>query len=122
MTSNNSRKEVEEFFDEMDRDFDGRLSFAEFMGEETPLEKLFKSMDKNGDGTVTKEVGRFWNFRQFLNLRVSQLCHRIYVCTTMPHDIPGVRQHLQESDQRAGVKIPRDFKIQFTFFISWAKV
>ena len=50
------RKEVEEFFDEMDRDFDGRLSFSEFMGEETPLEKLFKSMDKDGDGTVTKEV------------------------------------------------------------------
>ena len=28
----------------------------EFMGEETALEKLFKSMDKDGDGTVTKEV------------------------------------------------------------------
>ena len=28
----------------------------EFMGEETSLEKLFKSMDKDGDGTVTKEV------------------------------------------------------------------
>ena len=28
------------------------------MGEETPLEKLFKSMDKDGDGTVTKEVRR----------------------------------------------------------------
>ena len=24
----------------MDRDFDGKLSFAEFMGEETPLEKV----------------------------------------------------------------------------------
>jgi hypothetical protein len=47
---------VEEFFNEKDRDFDGRLSFGEFMGEETPLEKLFKSMDKDGDGTVTKEV------------------------------------------------------------------
>ena len=56
MTIKHLRKEVEEFFDEMDRDFDGRLSFAEFMGEETPLEKLFKSMDKDGDGTVTKEV------------------------------------------------------------------
>ena len=40
----------------MDRDFDGRLSFGEFMGEETPLEKVFKSMDKDGDGTVTMEV------------------------------------------------------------------
>ena len=42
----------------MDRDYDGRLTFGEFMGEETPLEKVFKSMDRDGDGTVTKEVGR----------------------------------------------------------------
>ena len=40
----------------MDRDFDGRLSFEEFMGEETTLEKLFKNMDKDGDGVVTKKV------------------------------------------------------------------
>ena len=50
------REEVTEFFAEMDRDFDGKLSFEEFMGEETPLERLFKSMDKDGDGTVSKEV------------------------------------------------------------------
>ena len=50
------RAEVSEFFDRMDRDFDGRLSFGEFMGEETPLEKVFKNMDKDGDGTVNKEV------------------------------------------------------------------
>ena len=43
----------------MDRDFDGRLSFEEFMGEESTIEKLFKNMDKNGDGVVTKEVN-FW--------------------------------------------------------------
>ena len=56
----------------MDRDYDGRLSFGEFMGEETPLEKVFKSMDKDGDGTITKEVKLFskyefhWNyFRNF---------------------------------------------------------
>ena len=40
----------------MDRDFDGKLSFEEFMGEETPMERLFRSMDKDGDGTVSKEV------------------------------------------------------------------
>merc|ERR1712032_780721 len=50
-----SMKEVSDFFDEKDRDFDGCLSFGEFMGEETPLEKVFKSMDKDGDGTITKE-------------------------------------------------------------------
>jgi len=47
--------EVEEFFNTMDRDFDGKISFEELMGEETPLEKVFKSMDKDGDGVVTKE-------------------------------------------------------------------
>lgn len=51
-----SREEVSEFFERMDRDFDGKLSFEEFMGEETPLERLFRSMDKDGDGAVTKEV------------------------------------------------------------------
>ena len=40
----------------MDRDYDGRLSFEEFMGEECTIEKLFKNMDKNGDGVVTKQV------------------------------------------------------------------
>ena len=35
-----SRAEVEDFFKRMDRDYDGRLSFGEFMGEETPLEKV----------------------------------------------------------------------------------
>ena len=41
-----SRKEVEEFFELMDRDYDGQLSFQEFMGEESTIERLFKSMDK----------------------------------------------------------------------------
>ena len=50
------RKEVSDFFDEKDRDYDGCLSFGEFMGEETPLEKVFKNMDKDGDGTITKQV------------------------------------------------------------------
>jgi hypothetical protein len=54
------REEVEEFFDFMDRDFDGRLTFEEFMGEESTIEKLFKNMDKNGDGFVTKQVKRVY--------------------------------------------------------------
>ena len=33
-----------------------RLSFEEFMGEESRAERLFKLMDKDGDGFVTKTV------------------------------------------------------------------
>ena len=50
----------------MDRDYDGRLSFGEFMGEETPLEKVFKNMDKDGDGSVSKEVGKVLNPHNYM--------------------------------------------------------
>ena len=43
-------------FDHSDSAQDQDWHIKEFMGEETALEKLFKSMDKDGDGTVTKEV------------------------------------------------------------------
>ena len=43
-------------FENKDKDLDGRLSFEEFMGEECTIEKLFKNMDKNNDGYVTKPV------------------------------------------------------------------
>ena len=52
------RKEIEKFFAEKDRDFDGRLSLEEFLGEETQIEKLFRLMDKNADGFITKKVNR----------------------------------------------------------------
>ena len=52
------RREIEVFFAEKDRDFDGRLSLEEFLGEETQIEKLFRLMDKNGDGFITKKVNR----------------------------------------------------------------
>ena len=38
-----------------------RLSFEEFMGEETKAEKLFKLMDKDGDGYVTKAVSQLFD-------------------------------------------------------------
>ena len=47
---------MEEFFYSKDRDFDGYLSFEEFIGEESHIEKLFKKMDKNKDGKVSKLV------------------------------------------------------------------
>ena len=37
-----------------DRDHDGKLSFEEFSGQETKLEKAFKAMDRDGDGYITK--------------------------------------------------------------------
>lgn len=46
--------EVDRMFENKDKDLDGRLSFEEFMGEESRAEKLFKLMDKDGDGYVTK--------------------------------------------------------------------
>ena len=51
-----NREEVSSFFEQMDRDYDGKLSFSEFMGEETPLEQLFRSMDREGNGSITKHV------------------------------------------------------------------
>ena len=43
-------------FENKDKDLDGRLSFEEFMGEESRAERLFRLMDKDGDGYVTKHV------------------------------------------------------------------
>ena len=41
-------------FAEKDRDNDGHLSFEEFTGQETKVEKAFRAMDKDGDGYITK--------------------------------------------------------------------
>ena len=35
---------------------DGKLSFSEFLGEESHIERIFKSMDINNDGFVSKQV------------------------------------------------------------------
>ena len=41
-------------FAERDKDHDGHLSFEEFAGQETKMERSFKSMDRDGDGYITK--------------------------------------------------------------------
>ena len=50
------RDELDRMFNSKDKDLDGRLSFEEFMGEQSRAERLFKLMDKDGDGFVTKNV------------------------------------------------------------------
>ena len=42
-------------------DQDGRLSFEEFMGEQSRAERLFRLMDKDGDGYVTKSVSIYFS-------------------------------------------------------------
>ena len=66
--SENLREEVEDFFRTRDRDFDGFLSFEEFLGEESQIEKLFKKMDKDNDGKVSKQV-KGGNTRRINNLQ-----------------------------------------------------
>ena len=51
------RREVDGFFKILDKDLDGKLSFSEFLGEESHIERIFRTMDKNNDGFVSKEVG-----------------------------------------------------------------
>ena len=41
-------------FREKDRDFDGRMSYEEFVGHDTRSELAFKALDTNGDGFVSK--------------------------------------------------------------------
>ena len=60
--SKHFREEVEDFFRTRDRDFDGFLSFEEFLGEESQIEKLFKKMDKDNDGKVSKQVSQQKNW------------------------------------------------------------
>lgn len=50
----NSSDEVDQIFSNTGMDEDGRLSFEEFMGEQSRAERLFRLMDKDGDGYVTK--------------------------------------------------------------------
>ena len=52
----NSRESVDEMFKSLDKDNDGKLSWREFVGEETTIERTFKLFDENQDGTITKKV------------------------------------------------------------------
>ena len=44
-------------FKEHDKDLDGKLTWNEFIGEETANERAFKIFDQNKDGKISKAVG-----------------------------------------------------------------
>lgn len=54
------RDEAAKLLESKDLDTEGRMSYEEFMGEQTKAERLFKLMDKDGDGYVTKNVSVFF--------------------------------------------------------------
>ena len=68
------------------------------MGEETSLEKLFKSMDKDGDGTVTKEVKVIMIIMIILIIIISFSSPMIITS----NNFSGVSEDLQEFDPRPG--------------------
>ena len=63
----------------------------EFLGEETPIEKLFKLMDKNRDGFITKKVKRiFFQFPiLFKTIRNSILSARN--SAKIRFDVPNIK-------------------------------
>ena len=69
----------------MDRDFDGQLSFAEFMGEESTIEKLFKNMDKDRDGLVTKQMGQIITDTWYVSCE-HWLQEFLAICTTLTEE------------------------------------
>ena len=49
---------MDKMFDELDKNYDGQLSWQEFIGEETTIERAFKLFDENNDGTISKAVSQ----------------------------------------------------------------
>ena len=64
------RDEAAKLLESKDMDTEGRMSYEEFMGEQTKAEKLFKLMDKDGDGYVTKNVSVLFVYHFLLNLLI----------------------------------------------------
>ena len=69
-----TRQDVEKMFDELDKNFDGQLSWQEFIGEETTIERAFKLFDENNDGTISKSVSEENFVLTFIRQILSQSC------------------------------------------------
>ena len=65
---------MEKMFDELDKNFDGQLSWQEFIGEETTIERAFKLFDENNDGTISKSVSEENFVLTFMRQILSQSC------------------------------------------------
>ena len=61
------REDVEKMFSELDKDFDGKLSWREFIGEETTTERAFKLFDENHDGKISKSVRKHHKYKYHFN-------------------------------------------------------
>jgi hypothetical protein len=59
------REEVEDFFDKMDRDYDGRLSFEEFMGEESTIGRNPQNNAMRSIQLVTQGMLSFQHYYRF---------------------------------------------------------
>ena len=79
------REEVDEFFRVMDKDLDGKLTLSEFLGEDSHNERLFKTMDTNNDGLVSKEVNIMKISFPFLRCFSPGVLHSL----SQPHSNPG---------------------------------
>ena len=107
------RKEVSDFFDEKDRDYDGCLSFGEFMGEETPLEKVFKNMDKDGDGSITKQVWNElnpWSLEPYYHSRSFSLLQSTSHQSRLRRDSPNLTQ--AEITSMLNIMYKKHYKVQ----------
>ena len=82
------------FFKILDKNSDGRLSFEEFLGEETHIDKIFRTMDKDNDGFVSKEV-EFNSHIDILSLFFPSLIFFQYNSIDNSHDIRGIYRNTE---------------------------
>ena len=61
---------MDKLFASHDKDMNGKLSWREFVGEESKNERVFKLLDANKDGKISKPVS-MKQFAKYLNFKKS---------------------------------------------------